>query len=57
MQGRCPPSTVYAADDHSADDHSAGAKRVEVHPHDGHENGEEIQAEKTVAFSRERVVG
>lgn len=45
-------STVYAADDHSA-----GAKRVEVHPHDGHENGEEIRAEKTVAFSRERVVG
>jgi cephalosporin-C deacetylase len=47
MDQVCPPSTVYAAYNHYA-----GPKRIEVYPYNGHENGEEFQAEKTVEFVR-----
>ena len=50
MDQVCPPSTVYAAYNHYA-----GPKRMEVYPYNGHENGEEFQAEKTVEFVRARV--
>lgn len=49
MDQVCPPSTVYAAFNHYS-----GEKRIEVYPFNGHENGEEIQAERTVAFLRDR---
>jgi cephalosporin-C deacetylase len=49
MDQVCPPSTVYAAYNHYA-----GPKRIEVYPYNGHENGEEFQAEKTVEFVRVR---
>ncbi|WP_375388260.1 acetylxylan esterase [uncultured Amnibacterium sp.] len=49
MDQVCPPSTVYAAYNHYA-----GDKRIEVYPYNGHENGEEFQEAKTVAFLRER---
>jgi cephalosporin-C deacetylase len=45
MDQVCPPSTVFAAHNHYA-----GPKRIEVYPYNGHENGEEFQAEKTVEF-------
>ena len=48
MDQVCPPSTVYAAYNHYA-----GRKRIEVYPFNGHENGEEVQAERVVAFLRE----
>lgn len=51
MDQVCPPSTVYAAYNHYP-----GPKRIEVYPYNGHENGEEFQAERTVAFVRERVM-
>ena len=47
MDQVCPPSTVFAAYNHYA-----GPKRIEVYPYNGHENGEEFQAEKTVEFVR-----
>jgi cephalosporin-C deacetylase len=50
MDQVCPPSTVFAAYNHYA-----GPKRIEVYPYNGHENGEEFQAEKTVEFVRARV--
>ena len=43
------PSTVFAAYNHYA-----GRKQIEVYPFNGHENGEEVQAERVVAFVRER---
>ena len=49
MDQVCPPSTVYAAYNHYA-----GRKRMEVYPFNGHENGEEVQAERVVAFIREQ---
>lgn len=48
----CPPSTVYAAFNHYA-----GPKAMEVYPYNGHENGEEFQAQKTVDFVRRLLVG
>ena len=50
MDQVCPPSTVYAAFNHYA-----GEKRIEVYPYNGHENGEEFQAQKTIEFVRDRV--
>lgn len=50
MDQVCPPSTVYAAYNHYA-----GEKRMAVYPYNGHENGEEFQAQRTVDFVRERV--
>ena len=52
MDQVCPPSTVFAAFNHYA-----GPKQIEVYPYNGHENGEEYQAEKTVAFVRAHVFG
>lgn len=50
MDEVCPPSTVFAAHNHYS-----GPKRIEVYPYNGHENGEEFQAEKTVDFVRRLV--
>ncbi|ROP49151.1 MULTISPECIES: acetylxylan esterase [unclassified Rathayibacter] len=50
MDQVCPPSTVFAAFNHYG-----GAKRIEVYPYNGHENGEEFQGQKTVEFVRDRV--
>lgn len=47
MDDVCPPSTVYAAYNHYA-----GPKRIVVYPYNGHENGEEVQAQETVGFLR-----
>lgn len=49
MDQVCPPSTVYAAYNHYA-----GMKHIEVYPFNGHENGEEVQAERVVEFARRR---
>lgn len=49
MDQVCPPSTVYAAFNHYG-----GDKRMAVYPYNGHENGEEFQAQRTVEFVRER---
>lgn len=45
MDDVCPPSTVYGAFNHYA-----GEKRIVVYPYNGHENGEEVQAQETVRF-------
>ncbi len=45
MDEVCPPSTVYAAHNHYG-----GPKRMVVYPYNGHENGEELQAQETVEF-------
>jgi cephalosporin-C deacetylase len=50
MDQVCPPSTVFAAHNHYA-----ARKEIEVYPYNGHENGEEFQAEKTVEFVRRLV--
>lgn len=50
MDQVCPPSTVYAAFNHYA-----GSKQIAVYPYNGHENGEEFQAERSVAFLRTRL--
>lgn len=52
MDQVCPPSTVYAAYNRWA-----GDKRMAVYPYNGHENGEEFQAQRTVDFVRELVAG
>ena len=52
MDQVCPPSTVYAAFNHYA-----GDKQIAVYPYNGHENGEEFQAERSVAFLRSRLEG
>ncbi|WP_165069232.1 acetylxylan esterase [Marisediminicola senii] len=48
MDQVCPPSTVYAAFNAYL-----GPKKMDVYPYNGHENGEEIQAEATVQFLRQ----
>jgi cephalosporin-C deacetylase len=49
MDDVCPPSTVFGAYNHYS-----GTKHIEVYPYNGHENGEEIQAQRTVDFVRDR---
>ncbi|GAA2078519.1 cephalosporin-C deacetylase [Pseudolysinimonas kribbensis] len=51
MDEVCPPSTVFAAFNHYA----GGDKRIVVYPYNGHENGEEFQAQETVDFFRSRL--
>lgn len=50
MDQVCPPSTVYAAYNHYS-----GPKQITVYPYNGHENGEEVQADATVRFAREHL--
>ena len=52
MDQVCPPSTVYAAFNHYG-----GEKRMEVYPYNGHENGEEVQAQRSVEFVLHRTAG
>lgn len=52
MDQICPPSTVYAA--YNA---YAGEKSIEVYPFNGHENGEEFQARKTLEFAARHLKG